>query len=58
VPDFIPVLGYADDAVITAIALRSVARRAGVERIRGHWPGSEDGLRALGRVTGLPLAGA
>jgi uncharacterized membrane protein YkvA (DUF1232 family) len=31
VPDFIPVLGYADDAVIVAAALRSVARRAGPE---------------------------
>ena len=29
VPDFIPVLGYADDAPVAALVLRSVTRRAG-----------------------------
>jgi uncharacterized membrane protein YkvA (DUF1232 family) len=29
VPDFVPVLGYADDAIIVGLVLRSVARRAG-----------------------------
>ena len=33
VPDFIPVLGYADDAIIVAAALRSVARRAGPDAL-------------------------
>lgn len=28
VPDFVPVIGYADDAVIVALVLRSVVRRA------------------------------
>lgn len=28
-PDVIPVLGYADDAIVVALALRSVARRVG-----------------------------
>ena len=32
VPDFIPVIGYADDAIIVAAVLRSVARQAGVRR--------------------------
>jgi uncharacterized membrane protein YkvA (DUF1232 family) len=29
VPDCVPVLGYADDAIIVSLALRSVVRRAG-----------------------------
>jgi uncharacterized membrane protein YkvA (DUF1232 family) len=54
IPDFIPVLGYADDAVIVAIALRSVARRAGPQAIASHWPGTPEGLRLLQQLTGLP----
>lgn len=54
VPDFIPVLGYADDAIIVSAVLRSVVRRAGPEAIEAHWPGSEGGLVVLRRLTGLP----
>jgi uncharacterized membrane protein YkvA (DUF1232 family) len=53
VPDFVPVLGYADDAIIVTAVLRSVVRRAGLEPIRGHWPGTEDGLAAVLRLCGL-----
>lgn len=53
VPDFIPVIGYADDAVIVALALRSVARSAGVEALRRHWPGTDEGFAALARLVGL-----
>ena len=53
VPDFIPVIGYADDAVIVAVALRSVTRRAGSEAIARHWPGTPDGLAAVLRLAGL-----
>ena len=54
IPDFIPVLGYADDAIIVTAVLRSVARRAGVSAVRAHWPGTDDGFTALARLTGLP----
>jgi uncharacterized membrane protein YkvA (DUF1232 family) len=54
VPDFIPVVGYADDAIVIAVALRSVSRRAGVHAIDRHWPGTPDGLRAVKRLAGLP----
>jgi uncharacterized membrane protein YkvA (DUF1232 family) len=36
IPDFIPVLGYADDAIIVTLVLRSVVRRAGLSAVRGH----------------------
>jgi uncharacterized membrane protein YkvA (DUF1232 family) len=57
VPDFVPVLGYADDAIVVSLVLRSVVRRAGASVVRGHWPGTDDGLAAVGRLTGLQLAG-
>ena len=53
VPDFIPVLGYADDAIIAAAVLRSVVRRAGLSAVRAHWPGTDNGFAALCRLTGL-----
>jgi uncharacterized membrane protein YkvA (DUF1232 family) len=52
VPDVIPVLGYADDAIVVALVLRSVVRRAGAEAVVRHWPGTPDGLAALRRLTG------
>lgn len=52
VPDFIPVIGYADDAVIVGIALRSVARRAGPEALEQHWPGTAEGLAVIRRFAG------
>jgi uncharacterized membrane protein YkvA (DUF1232 family) len=58
VPDFIPVLGYADDAIVVAWVLRSAVRRAGPEPVRRHWPGSPDGLAALWRLCGLPHSSA
>ncbi|MBB5630402.1 uncharacterized membrane protein YkvA (DUF1232 family) [Sphaerisporangium krabiense] len=56
VPDFIPVLGYADDAIVVTAVLRSVVRRAGLEAVRRHWPGTDDGFTALTRLTGLVSA--
>lgn len=53
IPDFIPVLGYADDAIVVAAVLRSVVRRVGVGPLQQHWPGSPDGLAAVVRLAGL-----
>ena len=52
VPDFIPVVGYADDAVLIAIVLRSVVRHAGPAKVAEHWPGSAAGLRAVEALAG------
>jgi uncharacterized membrane protein YkvA (DUF1232 family) len=57
IPDFLPVIGYADDAIIVAFVLRSVVRRSGIEAVRAHWPGSDDGFAALSRLTGLTRTG-
>ena len=55
VPDFIPVIGYADDAVIVALVLRSVTRSAGAEALDRHWPGTPDGLVAVKRLAGISV---
>jgi uncharacterized membrane protein YkvA (DUF1232 family) len=54
VPDFVPVLGYADDAIVVVAVLRSVVRRAGPDAVHRHWPGSDEGFAALSRLAGLP----
>jgi len=53
VPDVIPVLGYADDAIIVTAVLRGVVRRAGLDAVRQNWPGTDDGFAVLCRLTGL-----
>ena len=52
VPDVIPVVGYADDAVLVVLVLRSVVRRAGPEAVERHWPGTPEGLAAVLRLAG------
>ena len=47
------ILGYADDAIIVTAVLRSVVRRAGIDAVRAHWPGTDDGFTALARLTGI-----
>jgi len=53
VPDFIPVIGYADDVVIVALVLRSVISRAGADAVRRHWPGTPEGLAVMLRLAGI-----
>lgn len=54
VPDFLPVVGYADDVIVLALVLRSVVRSAGPDALRRHWPGTEAGLAVVERLAGLP----
>jgi uncharacterized membrane protein YkvA (DUF1232 family) len=53
VPDFVPILGYADDAIVIALTLRSVVRHTGTEALERHWPGTPEGLRAVLRLAGV-----
>ena len=54
VPDFVPVIGYADDVIITSLVLRHVVRRAGSDKLAEHWPGTADGLDALRSLLRVP----
>ena len=54
IPDFIPVIGYADDAILTSFVLRRVIRRAGPDKLMQHWPGSPEGLATVERMLRLP----
>ena len=53
VPDFVPVLGYADDAIVVAVALRRVVRTAGEEAVLRNWRGTDAGLAVVRRLAGL-----
>lgn len=50
VPDFIPVAGQLDDAIIVALVLRYVLRVSGRDLLREHWPGPAASLNALMRL--------
>ena len=52
IPEFIPVLGPLDDAVVAVLVLRYVRRRVGLEGLRSRWPGTPDGFALLSRIIG------
>ncbi len=58
VPDFIPVAGYLDDAVLVAFVLRYVLRGSGPEPIVEHWPGPESSLEVMLRLAGYEPSAA
>jgi uncharacterized membrane protein YkvA (DUF1232 family) len=52
VPDFIPVAGQLDDAIVVAVVLRGIVRSGGADLLGEHWPGPE---RSLTLVRALSL---
>ena len=52
IPDFLPVIGQLDDAVLVVLAVRSVVRGAGRDVVAELWPGSPAGLAVVLRVAG------
>jgi uncharacterized membrane protein YkvA (DUF1232 family) len=51
VPDFIPVAGQLDDAILVALVLRAILRSGGEELLREHWPGPEQSRLLVERLT-------
>ena len=56
IPEFVPVLGPLDDAVVVALVLRRLVRVAGSEVLRDHWRGEPQTLDRVLRVLRVPPA--
>ena len=53
VPEFIPVLGWADDVIFMLFAIDSLIERAGPEIVEEHWDGPGDVLGMIREVMGV-----
>jgi uncharacterized membrane protein YkvA (DUF1232 family) len=49
-PEFLPVLGPLDDAVVAALVLRYLVKHAGVDVVRAHWRGEPATLEVILRA--------
>ena len=52
IPDFVPVVGQLDDALLVALALRSLTRSAGPDVVAELWPGPPGSLALVLRLAG------
>jgi uncharacterized membrane protein YkvA (DUF1232 family) len=56
VPDFIPIAGQLDDAVVVALTLRAILRGGGPEMVEEHWPGPRSSLSLILRLAARPAS--
>jgi uncharacterized membrane protein YkvA (DUF1232 family) len=52
VPDFIPVAGQLNDAILVGLVLRVVLRGGGESLVREHWPGPSSSREVVLRLAG------
>jgi uncharacterized membrane protein YkvA (DUF1232 family) len=52
IPEFIPGLGPIDDAVVAALVLRHLVKRAGPDVVRDHWQGDPRTIGLILRAAG------
>lgn len=53
VPDFLPGIGLLDDLWIASRSLRYLVQRAGLDVVREHWDGTDEGFNTLLFVIGI-----
>jgi uncharacterized membrane protein YkvA (DUF1232 family) len=56
IPDFVPVVGYLDDALVAAVVLDGVLNYVDRGLILKYWPGGADSLDKLARAARLIAA--
>jgi uncharacterized membrane protein YkvA (DUF1232 family) len=54
VPDFVPIAGQLDDAILVAVVLRFVLWSAGPDVVAEHWPGPKSSLNVVLHLAGQP----
>ena len=53
IPEFLPGIGALDDAVIAALVLRHLVKRAGPDVVRSHWHGDPRSMGVMLRLAGV-----